>query len=192
MSAADTLSAFMPAQPEGPGGPVVGCGVCGNPGHSTAMHPLLEVMNRQTELLSVLSGILEPKRYRLAGETTEDGTGKGTIVFESWPGGVDRIYLVERSIVYTNSTGTPVVGMYVTEGLPGPVTVGASNQPIVPALNARDLHDYSNLLIAANDNAIAPALVKGAEKLVFQWTGLSAGARCVARVQMRLTWQSPD
>jgi hypothetical protein len=184
-----------PAEPAGPGGgitPASPCAWCGNPGHSTGQHALLEALNRQTEFLGVIAGILEPKRYRIAQETYEDGATKATAVFESWPGGVDKLWLVERSVVYTNSTGTPTVGVYVVDSLPTPVTVGPLNQPIVPVLSPRDLHDYSNVPIAASDNTIAPVLVKGSEKLVFQWAALSAGARCAARIQIRQAWQSPD
>jgi len=187
MSTYAPLPDFTPAQP------LRVCEVCGNPGHSTDNHPLLEVLNRQTELLAVLAGVLEPKRYRLSAEAQEDGNGRATVWFENWPGGVGKLWLVERSMVYTDSTaGNLNVGMYIVDSLPRVTYQAGTGVPVVPALNPRDLSDYSNLAIAAQDNAHSPALVKGSEKVVFQWSGLSGGARVMARVQLRHCWQAID
>lgn len=178
---------FMPAQPYGAAD---ACDVCHN-AHDTKLHPVLEVLNRQTELLAVLAGVLEPRRYPMSMDTYEDGSGKATAIFESWPGGVSKLWLVERTVTYTNSTGSPTMGVYVVDSIPS-LTYGALNQPVVPILSPRDLRNYTNLVIAADDNPSAPVLVHGGQKLVFQWTTLSAGARCVANVQIRQCWQSVD
>lgn len=174
---------FTPAQPSR-------CAHCGN-AHHTEMHPVLEVLNRQTELLAVLTGILEPKRYKQMQEALEDGTGKATAIFTSWPGGVNKLWLVERTVVSTTSTGTPIAGVYVLDALPS-VQRAASGAAVVPQISNRYLENVSNVAINADDNGISPVLVKGSEVLVVQWTGLSAGAVCTARIQVRLSWQSTD
>lgn len=181
MSSADQLTPWNPGS---------ACMICGNPGHSTDNHATLEVLNQQRELLAVIAGVLEPKRYRVASETVEDGSTKATLVFENWPGGVDKLWVVERQVLFTNSTGTPTAAMYAVESLPGPVTIGAGNQLIVPVLNARDMFDAP----AANSAGApaAPAILKGGEKLVVQFASLSAGARVITRLQLRQVWQSVD
>lgn len=171
------------------------CAYCGNPQHSAAHHPILEALNRQTELLADVAHVLEPKRYRLVQETAEDGSGgsKATVAFDSWPGGVDKLWVIERHIALTNSTGSPTVGVFVTEALPSPVTRAAGNQLVVPVLNLRDEVDAGTGTVAVGPLATqGPVLVKGGETLVFQWASLSGGARCVARIQFRQAWQSTD
>lgn len=186
------LDQFSPAEPLGPGG---GCAICGNPGHSTHNHALLEVLNRQTEFLAVLAGVLEPKRYRLGQRGVEDGTGKGTIMYDLSPGGVDKLVMIERIAVATNSTGTPACAAYVMEGIPGPYTLtgGVLTIPslLVPPSPPRvagpiGVNGTGELL------SDAPIMVKGGENFFLQWTGLSAGALIQAHIQYRLAWQSPD
>lgn len=156
------------------------CAICQNPYHSAAHHPILEALAENNRLLAELSERLAPRRWRESQEKLEGGTGTVTLDFPvGAPGGVDLVVLVERYVPFTNSTGTPVLGVYVVDAVP-------------PGLvfNSRDLADYTNLLVASGDQ-VNPVMVKGGEHLVFQWTGLSAGARCSCRIQYRRSWQAP-
>jgi hypothetical protein len=156
------------------------CAYCGNAMHSAAHHPILEALNEHTLMLARLCEVLAPVRYRDAQEMFEDGTGRATIDFPiGVPGGVNNVALIERYVPFTNSTGTPVLGVYVLDAVPPKTT-----------FNSRDLVDFTNLTVASGDQ-VNPVMVKGTEHLLFQWTGLSAGARCSCRIQYRRAWQAP-
>jgi hypothetical protein len=163
------------------------CETCGRD-HSThdgrhtgdELSVLLERFDRMNVLLATIAEVLSPKRYRPVQEALEDGTGRATIDFPVFPGGADLIWVVERTFVWTNSTGTPAVGIFVLDAVPKSTT-----------FNPRDLVDWTNAPIAAGEQT-QPFLAKGGEHVVAQWSGLSAGALCRFRLQYRQTWQSPD
>lgn len=177
LSALDDLT---PGQP---------CSMCGNPAHGALHHPVLEALNRQTELLAVLAGVLAQKNYRLAQQALVNASGFATIAFPSFPGGVDKEWIVDRVFLYTSSTAV-ACGVFILDGLPYNIPQDNPNAATV-AFDPLNQHDFTNVAIAAGEQ-IKPLLVKGGEVLAFQWSGATVGAKCVARVQYRQAWQGVD
>lgn len=181
MSDVAPMPDFTPAQPSR-------CAHCGN-SHHTEIHPVLEVLNRQTEMLAVIAGILGQKTFRLAQQAIVNAGGFATIAFPSFPGGVNKEWLVDRVFLWTNSSSI-AAGVFVLDGTPLGMALDNPNA-MAAAIDPLNQHDFTNLAIAAGEE-IKPLLIKGGETLAFQWSGATVGAKCIARVQYRQVWAGID
>lgn len=146
-------------------------------------------LDRANEELSILAKTIAPPIYRLPSQQAiVNAQGFATIAFRVEPGGVVKVWMVERIFVWTNSTaGSPRLIVYVMDGLPLPGTQDNPNQ-YTAALDPLYGVDTTNLAMAGGDE-IAPIPVKGGESIVFQWSGLNQNDKCVAHAQYKLAWQ---
>lgn len=96
-------------------------------------------------------------------QADEDGTGRAEIVLP--PVGSGGLLLLQRILVQTDSTGSPTVRMYVGSESPLNMVDGTPSGKL-------DVAEYTN-----------PLILMAGEQLRIVWSGLSAGARCVARIQ---------
>lgn len=167
------------------------CEVCGNPLHDSSSHAVLEALNMQTRALEQLAQITQPPIYRMpAQQVLANANGLATIIFPAFPGGVDKMWAIEKTFAYTNSTQTNInVGIYVMEGLPLGASLTNPNT-LTTQLDPLTQVDASTFPIVAADDQ-SRIYVKGGEILAFQWNGLAANDKCVARFQYKLSWQGP-
>ena len=149
---------------------------------------VVSALHRSNELLAIIAEAAAPPYYRPpASQAYENGSGFATIVYQHFPGGAEKLWLVEKIFVWSDSEDTPQVGVFVMEGLPPGATQDRPNA-LATAIDPLYQRDSTSLLIAAGDE-LSRIVVKGAENLIFQWQGISTGARCVASIQYRLAWQ---
>lgn len=167
-----------------------GCEVCGNPYHSSESHAILEALNIQTELLKQISFRETQPIYRVpAQQALANSSGIATILFPAMPGGVDKLWAIEKTFAYTNSTQTNInVGIYVMEGLPPGASLQNPNS-LTTQIDPLNQVDASTFPIVAGDDQ-SRIYVKGGENIAFQWNGLALNDKCVARFQYKLSWQS--
>lgn len=153
----------------------------------TTEERILAVLHRHTELLAEIAGDRAQGVYRLVQSALANAGGFATILFPAFPGGVSKEWIVDRVFLYSNTTNTVAAGVFILDGAPAGLTVDQPNL-FQTAIDPLFQHDFTNVAIAAGEQ-IKPLYVKGGEILAVQWTGLSANARCVARIQFRLAWQ---
>lgn len=149
--------------------------------HVDGLTRVLEEINTS---LKVLAGYLHRPRYRQHGQGVENGSGVCTIPFRIEPGGQERIAAVRKVFAYTNSTGTPEVGIFIMDSKPHePLSAATAIDPLYQV-------DASNIAIVAGEEQ-EPLVVKGGQYIFFQWTGLSTGAVCKCSIQYTIEWQGP-
>ena len=145
-------------------------------------------LDRCNALVAQLAGALAPPIYRPdPQQAIVNASGFATLVFPHWPGGVNKLWQVERVFVFTNSLAEPELIVYVFEGAPVGLDLRNPNS-MTTLLNPLHARDATNLRVAAGDQ-LAPIIVKGQENIAFQWPGLNQGALWTAGFQYRLAWQ---
>lgn len=140
---------------------------------------VLELLERQAVALELLSRLLVRRPHRVEGEAVAPASGLVQIDFPVDPGGVNLLWLIERVGPWTNTSATTVsAGVYIVDVLPSPPGT---------AIDARYQVDFTNYAQVFGDE-INPPVAEGGEHVVFQWTGLNQGDRCIARMQYRVAW----
>ena len=155
------------------------------PSGDALVHALLGRLDRQTELLAELAGVLTKARERPGGQGVANAAGIAYVDMPA-PGGVNLQWLIERLTFWTNTAqANPSGALYVMDSLP--LTIGSV------ALDAAYLEEGPWSLKAGtlNENA-APILVKGGEHAIVQWTGLAVGDVIKVGMQLKQAWQAQD
>lgn len=156
------------------------------PSGDALAHALLGRLDRQTELLAEIAGVLAPKVLR---PSLQDVVGAAqTIAYVDFPvpGGVNVIYELQRITFWSNTAqANPAGALYVMDAVPlNPRTV---------AFDAGYLEEGPWSLKAGTVNeGAAPIIAKGGEHLLVQWSGLVAGDQIKVGLQLRQAWQAQD